>query len=197
LPQTETLLKYNFNPAEPRDERGRWTADEGADSVAPARVGGPGGTGANGRDWQRFPNAEFRSAENLLWTKKLTGAEARCFSQLFRESHWNDMPNWEKDMAADARVARADLTGSGRKEYIYLIEGTGWCGTAGCKLLVGEQRDDGVCHLLYDGDGDDEITVLRRRDNGYRRLYTQCEIRFDGWQNQQIHPDCPTLDVQH
>ncbi len=62
LARTEALLKYNFNPAEPRDERGRWTADESNDPISPIRAGGPSprGTG-NGRDWERFPNAEFRN----------------------------------------------------------------------------------------------------------------------------------------
>jgi hypothetical protein len=136
-------------------------------------------------------------AENLQWSKKLTGGEFRCFSQLFGESHWKNEPGWEKAMAAEAKIAYANLAHSRREAYVFLIEGPGWCGTAGCQLLIGEARDDGRCQLLYEGNGDDEITILRRNDNGYRRLYTQCEIRFDGRQYQQIHPDCPTLDVQH
>jgi hypothetical protein len=58
----EELLKYNFNPAEPRDEGGRWTHDEAAGLITPVRSTGPsrGGTDS-GRDWMRYPNAEFRN----------------------------------------------------------------------------------------------------------------------------------------
>lgn len=138
------------------------------------------------------------SAEQLRWSKKLTGEETRCLSQLMRAGDWADASAalLEKLMA-EAVVSRAELNRDHREEYVYIIHDFGWCGSAGCSLLIGERRDDRICHLLYDGHGDDEITVLRRRDKGYRRLYTQCEIRFDGRQYQQIHPDCPTLDTQH
>ena len=99
-------------------------------------------------------------------------------------------------MLAAAKVAPAYLNGNGRKDYFYLIEGEGWCGSAGCKLLIGETRRDGICRLLYDDDGLDNISLLRQRDHGYRRLYTPCEVRFDGRQYQQLHPACPTVDVQ-
>jgi hypothetical protein len=135
------------------------------------------------------------SAEKLHWTKKLTPDETRCFSQLFRASHWNDMPQWEKDMLGDAKVARVDLNGHGLKEYVYLIEGRGWCGSGGCQLLIGEARSDGVCHLIYDDTGFDNFTVLRSRDNGYRRLYAPCEARFDRRQYQQLNENCPTAVI--
>jgi hypothetical protein len=115
--------------------------------------------------------------------------------ELLPASSWKSSPDFFDEMRRIAKVARADLHERGRKEYLFLFEGIGWCGTAGCKLLIGEVWDDGRCHLLYDGDGD-YVTVLRRRDHGYRRLYTPCEQRFDGKMYQQLHPDCPSLDVQ-
>ena len=98
---------------------------------------------------------------------------------------------------ADAAVARADLKDNGTQDYIFLIEGQGWCGSAGCPLLIGEMRSGGTCHLLYDDRGGDYVTVLLQRDNGYRRLYTPSEARFDGRQYQQLNPECPTYQVRH
>lgn len=99
-------------------------------------------------------------------------------------------------MIASALVARADLNDDGRKDYIFLIEGgVQWCGTAGCKLLIGQAGKGGNCHLLYDDDGGRNFTVLRARDNGYHRLYTPCEARFDGRLYQQLNPECPTATI--
>lgn len=137
-------------------------------------------------------------AEQLDWSRRLNAEETGCLFELMRASDWPDASaSLLEKLIAEAVVSRTDLNHGRREDYVYIIHDFGWCGSAGCKLLIGERRNDGVCHLLYDGHGDDEITILRRNDNGYRRLYTQCEIRFDGRQYQQIHPDCPTLDVQH
>jgi hypothetical protein len=62
-------------------------------------------------------------------------------------------------------------------------------------MLIGELRPNGNCHLLYEASGGSAFTVLRRRDHGYRRIYTLCEARFDGHQYRQLHEDCPNLDV--
>lgn len=63
--------------------------------------------------------------------------------------------------------------------------------------MIGERRKDHRCHLLYVSDGSEHaIVALRRRDHGYRRLYTPCEARFDGKQYRQVHEECPTIDVQ-
>ena len=73
-------------------------------------------------------------------------------------------------------------------------------------MLIGEVRKDGRCHEIYSGSGFHEamadsgfkpgMTVLRRRNHGYRRLYTPCELRFDGHEYQQIHEECPNINVQ-
>jgi hypothetical protein len=138
------------------------------------------------------------TAEHLHWSKTLSGEETRCLSELMRASNWQDDPAAVlQKLSAEAMVSRVHLNRDGRKQYVYVIHDFGWCGSAGCALLIGENREDGICHLLYYGHGDDDITVLSRRDNGYRHLYTQCKIRFDGSRYQQIHPDCPTLNTQH
>lgn len=134
--------------------------------------------------------------EKLRFTKNLSDDEVRCLSELFWESNWRLEPQWEKDMIADAKIARADLNGDGLTDYIFLIEGDGWCGTAGCRLLIGGAREDGSCHLLDDDSGDRNFTVLRARDNGYRRLYTPCEAGFDGRQYQQLNLECPTYQIR-
>jgi hypothetical protein len=63
LARAETLLKFNFNQAEPRDRQGRWTRDTAAGTITPIRAGGPsGGSPAPAaRVWESQPNAEFRN----------------------------------------------------------------------------------------------------------------------------------------
>jgi hypothetical protein len=100
-------------------------------------------------------------------------------------------------MRSVAVVARAHLSMNNREQYIYIMHEFGFCGTAGCSMLIGEERHNGTCQQLYDGSGfTHAIAVLRKRDHGYRRLYTPCELRFDGHEYQQIHEECPTIDVQ-
>ena len=60
--------------------------------------------------------------------------------------------------------------------------------------MIGELEKNGTCRLLYDNAADG-LFVLRRRDHGYRRIWTPCEARFDGHQYQQLHEDCPNPDV--
>lgn len=101
-------------------------------------------------------------------------------------------------MVKIASVASIILNNRGYPDYVYVLEdGIEWCGTAGCKLLIAEKGQDGTCHLLYDGVGDTSFTVLRHRDHGYRRIYAPCEARFDGHEYQQLHEECPNLDVHH
>lgn len=140
-------------------------------------------------------NSNIATAENLHWSMTLDSEEVNCFDQIYVASHWSGS-HWKTQMLADAEVAPAYLNGNGLKDYVYLVEGEGWCGSAGCKLLIGEMERNGVCRLLYDDDGFDHISVLQRRDYGYHRLYTPCEVRFDGKQYLQLHPECPTVDIQ-
>ena len=81
------------------------------------------------------------------------------------------------------------------KQYIYMMEFS--CGTAGCTMLIGETGHDGTCHELFAGSGfKHAIEVLRKRDHGYRRLCTPCEVRFDGHEYPQVRWQCPTLKIQ-
>ncbi len=100
------------------------------------------------------------------------------------------------ELTATASVGRADLNGDGRKEYFYLFDDIGWCGSIGCALLIGQRQSDGVCHLLFSGSGWYTAEVLRPRDHRYHRLYLPCEARFDGKRYRQLHPECPTVAVQ-
>jgi hypothetical protein len=126
----------------------------------------------------------------------LSADERNCLSELIKVSNSAALGSEEfRKMLVAARVGRTDLSGDGQEGYIYIIDDFAWCGTAGCELLIGERRTDGLCHLLYDGDGSDKFTVLRQRDHGYRRLYTPCEARFDGREYRQVHEQCPKLDV--
>jgi hypothetical protein len=97
-------------------------------------------------------------------------------------------------MMSISKVATAVLNSKGRWDYIYIFEAIGWCGTAGCPLLIGELERDRNCRLLYDAAADG-LAVLRRSDHGYHRIYTPCEARFDGHQYQQLHEECPNPDV--
>jgi hypothetical protein len=136
-------------------------------------------------------------AKEVSFSKKLSADEARCLSELIQDGKWKDTPQSHTEMMSIAEVGRADFNGDGQKAYVFVFnDGIRWCGTAGCQLLIGETRSDGVCHLLYSGSGDTSFTVLRRKDNGYRRLYMPCEARFDGRQYQRLHADCPNAVVR-
>lgn len=136
------------------------------------------------------------SAEEILFSKSLTAADRHCLQEILRTGHWHIMPEFHQEMIAAAVVARADLKGSGQKQYIFVITDFASCGTAGCSMLIGE-RKGGICHEIYGDAGSDvAITVLRKRDHGYRRLYTPCEVRFDGHQYRHIHEECPNDAVR-
>ncbi|MGC2081436.1 MAG: hypothetical protein WA728_36555 [Xanthobacteraceae bacterium] len=135
-------------------------------------------------------------AQMLSFSKKPNAEQMECLRQLLSRSSWKDSPSLLSEMFSIAQVATAVLDDKWNTDYVYIFEGFNWCGTAGCKLLIGELRRRGVCHLLYEAAGDTVFTVLRRRDHGYRRLYTPCEARFDGHQYQQFHEDCPNVDVR-
>ncbi len=73
-----------------------------------------------------------------------------CLRQLLSVS-WTSQ--FHKEMMKIGQVATAVLSSKGEPDYIYLFEADGWCGTAGCPLLIGELEPDGICHLLYDDMG--------------------------------------------
>ena len=135
-------------------------------------------------------------AERVRFSVALSPDEIHCFRRLFQASHWNILPQWESDMLSAAKVGRVDLNGDRHNEYVYLMEGNGWCGSAGCKLLIGEKDRSGDCRLLFDGDGFRNFEVLQRRDHGYRRLFSPCEVHFDGRQYRQIRSECPAAGVE-
>ena len=134
-------------------------------------------------------------AEMIHYREHLSGSERHCLTQLL-QSAWHFSSDFHREMMATALVARADLNGNGRKEYIYVFRDSASCGTAGCSMLIGQDDADGVCHVIYDYWGSEgAIIVLERRDHGYRRLYTPCEARFDGNEYRQVREECPNADV--
>ena len=137
------------------------------------------------------------SEEKIPFRKSLTAADRRCLLDILRTGDWRLSPEFHQEMAAAAVVARVDLKKNAQKEYIFVITDFASCGTAGCSMLIGEVGKEGNCHEIYSGSGETyAVSVLRRRDHDYQRLYTPCELRFDGHQYRQLHGECPTLDVQ-
>lgn len=130
--------------------------------------------------------------QELSFSKELNSDQMACLRQLLKVS-WT--PQFHKEMMKIGQVATTVLNSKGLTNYVYIFDADGWCGTAGCPLLIGQVQRDGVCDLLYDGMGDESFTVLQRRDHGYRRIYAPCEARFDGRQYQQLHEDCPNPHV--
>ena len=131
-------------------------------------------------------------------SKKLTADELRCLHELLvqdfvRYPAADDI----KTLIVETSAARANLRGTGRRAFIFVIEDIGYCGTAGCLMLIGERRPDGKCHILTAANADGgEVTVLARRDHGYRRLYAPCELYFDGRQYLQVREACPNAVVR-
>jgi hypothetical protein len=142
--------------------------------------------------------ASATDATPLHWSKTLSSDERGCLDELIKISDLAD-PGIEQfhKLTAAARVSRTSLNGGGRKEYVFLFDDIGWCGSAGCALVIGEPRADSSCRLLYSGSGWYTATVLRQRDHGYHRLYLPCEVRFDGHQYQQLREECPNANVIH
>ena len=141
-----------------------------------------------------------------MFSNSLTAAERHCLADMLRNDHWRLSPQYHQEMVAAAVIARLKLKGYRKRQYIFAIDKPEYCGTAGCSILIGEAEKHGTCREIYSGSGDFQkltdsgfkpaMTVLRRRDHGYRRLYTPCELRFDGHQYQQLHDECPNINVQ-
>lgn len=137
------------------------------------------------------------AAGEIAYWSRLTPAERSCLAQLLKTGDWRLVPQFHDEMMSIAAVAETHLDGARRKHYIYIMHEFPYCGTAGCSMLIAEVRQDGICHEIYDGSGfKHAISVLGTRDHGYRRLYTPCELRFNGREYRQIHDECPTIDVQ-
>jgi hypothetical protein len=56
-------------------------------------------------------------------------------------------------MISAAVFARANLDGPARKQYIYVMKDSSFCGTAGCSMLIGEASPGGSCHEIYSDAG--------------------------------------------
>ncbi len=138
-------------------------------------------------------------ADEVKLHQRLSLDEARCLRELFYERRvMDDLSASDiNKFLAETSAGRADLEGAGKRAFIFVIEDIVYCGTAGCLMLIGEQRPDGRCHIISEGNADGgEVILLRQRDHGYRRLYAPCELYFDGRQYQQVREECPTIDVQ-
>lgn len=131
------------------------------------------------------------SAQMLLFSHQLSPSQRACLTDVINGSEWGSSAESSAQMPAIAQVATARLSDH-RKSYVFVFDAEWWCGTAGCPLLIGEVEQDGSCRLLYDDMGDETFTVLRRRDHGYKRIYTPCEARYDGKQYRAVHEDCPS-----
>lgn len=62
MARTDELLRANFNPSQPRDERGRWTDESGggeAGNIIPASTRAR--PSRNPRAWEDFSNPDFRN----------------------------------------------------------------------------------------------------------------------------------------
>jgi hypothetical protein len=132
-----------------------------------------------------------------MYRKHLTVSERRCLGELLKNGHWKDVPQFHREMMSIARGAEVQLDGPGRRHYLFVMGKHPYCGTAGCSMLIGEVENNGTCHEIY-ADSGSEIgsTVLPLRDHGYRRLYTPCEVRFDGREYRSVREECPNIDVQ-
>ena len=153
---------------------------------------------ALGAAWVSLIGSACMAAERIQLHKGVTPEEARCFRELFRERQFDYASPGEIDnFIAETEAGRADLTGLGQNEFIFVVHDIGYCGSAGCMMLIGKQSRDNKCHMLAEASSDGgEVVVLRRRDHGYRRLYAPCELYFDGRQYQQVREKCPNADVR-
>lgn len=137
-------------------------------------------------------------AEKIHLSRALSRDARSCLNELLLEHFYYPGDHSEDvyDLSRSALVGRAALNQHRPQAYIFLFDNIGWCGSAGCLLIVGERHKDGRCHSIYESSGSKRsIAVLRTRDHGYRRLYTPCEARFDSRQYQQVREECPTAQI--
>lgn len=138
------------------------------------------------------------TAKTVRLSKELTGAELRCLHDLLAR-YFVRYPGADaiRNLIAESSAARTDLRDAGEQAFIFVIRDIGYCGSAGCLMLIGERRFDRKCHILTAANSDGgEVIVLARRDHGYRRFYAPCEFYFDGRRYQQVREECPNMNVQ-
>lgn len=115
------------------------------------------------------------------------GDEAAVLSWLRQELGTGAEPGEAPPKVA---LAWADLNGDGRAEAIVYVVGRRWCGSGGCKLLIGEINAQGVEPRASMTITQPPIAVLHTRTQGYRDLsvgvcgggVTRCyraQMRFD------------------
>src|SRR6266851_8164235 len=90
------------------------------------------------------------SATEILYRQDLTASAQRCLAQLLESGEWKYLPQDHRKMMSIAVVAEAYLDGPTRRHYIYVMHDSGFCGTAGCSMLIGEGSKDGSCREIYD-----------------------------------------------
>lgn len=141
--------------------------------------------------------APSHAAERLRYRRPLTAPAKQCLHEILDTGTWRYSRDVHRQMLSVAVFAKANLDGVRRVDYIYVMNDSAYCGTAGCSMLIGEIGNDGKCHEIYSDSGSEvSIAVLARRDHGYHRLLTPCEVRFDGREYRQLHDACPNIDVQ-
>ncbi len=79
--------------------------------------------------------------------------------------------NYTKGAAADYKVAYADLNNDGIQDSIVLLEGTEWCGSGGCTMLVYEGLPSGDYKLASSSTvASAPIYVLEQTSKGWSDL---------------------------
>ena len=180
-PQSHALGRYQMTAAALRaagmiDSAGNWTGRYGV-----------------------HPEAQFLAspeAQEKALTDYLNDIVRQLRAEMLRDGHWRRSPQFHQVMLATAAAARVDLKGNGPKHVIFVMTDFSFCGTAGCSMLIGEERHNGTCHEVYDGSASPTRLLCCGNAIMATALYTPCELRFDGHEYQQIHEECPTIDVQ-
>lgn len=104
-------------------------------------------------------------------TSEQQAADAALMSYLratLKPSH----PTFEETSATATKVqvAWVDLNADKRPEAIVYVEGRGWCGSGGCRLLVLEQDGDSFRTRARLSVTRPPIALLSERSSGWRKL---------------------------
>ena len=88
------------------------------------------------------PSSAPNAAEAIRLSEGLSRAETGCLLELL--SAYYDYPGDHSadisELSRSAKVDRVRLSDRPHKAYIFLFENIGWCGSAGCLLIIGEKR---------------------------------------------------------